>query len=70
MTSRPSPKAIYVITCGRCGQTWHRTGATHGDTLNCIFCGRLGQLALGLFQAEPRAGDQLRIEAWLVPPSP
>jgi hypothetical protein len=67
MMSRPHPNPIYVVTCGLCGQTWQRTGLTNGDALDCIFCGRRGRLALGLFPSEPRAGERVRIEAWLLP---
>jgi cytosine deaminase len=63
---RPPPNAIYNITCGLCGQTWQRTALDRRDTLDCIFCGSRGELALGILPPEQRVGEPVRIEAWLI----
>jgi len=55
---------VYVITCGHCGQTWQRMSLVEGQTMECIFCGRRGHLALGAIP-NGAAGGAPRIEAWL-----
>jgi len=57
---------IYIVTCGRCGQTWQRTSARMGDASECVFCGAHGWIRLGSPGAEEQ--DQQRIQAWLEPP--
>jgi hypothetical protein len=46
MTTQSTP--IFTVTCGRCGQTWQRTDASHDQPLECIFCSGQGRLRLGL----------------------
>ena len=63
MTTRSTP--IFIVTCGRCGQTWHRTDASHKQPLEYIFCGSQGRLRLGAPPSEPRNSENARVEAWL-----
>lgn len=56
--------AVYVITCGHCGQTWRRTSLGEGQTMECIFCGRRGRLSLGAIPNGAASGAP-QVEAWL-----
>lgn len=58
-------KAVYVITCGMCGQIWQRATAQDGQVVGCIFCGCQGHLRLGVVSLESSACGHCRIEAWL-----
>jgi hypothetical protein len=55
---------VFIVTCGRCGQTWQRTDVSHDQPLECIFCGGQGRLRLGPPPSDPR-GESARAEAWL-----
>ena len=56
---------VYVVTCGRCGQTWQRTSVIEGHAIECIFCGRLGRLCIGAMPC-PTGTIIERVEAWLL----
>jgi len=59
------PTAVFVVTCGRCGQTWQRTNGSNNQPLECVFCGGLGRLRLGALPCGPPSGSIARVEAWL-----
>ncbi len=59
------PTAVFVVTCGRCGQTWQRTNGSNNQPLECVFCGGLGRLRLGALPYGPPSGSIARVEAWL-----
>lgn len=54
---------VYVVTCGRCGQTWQRSRIV-GNQTECIFCGHRGPVSLGAAPS-PASGATRRIEARL-----
>lgn len=55
---------VYVVTCGQCGQTWQRTSANEGQTMECIFCGQRGRFSIGA-RPEVAPPSAPRVEAWL-----
>lgn len=55
---------VFVVTCGRCGQTWQGVRLLEGQTMECIFCGHRGRLCTGPMLG-PAAGEPRRVEAWL-----
>jgi hypothetical protein len=63
MTTRLTP--VFIVTCGRCGQTWDRTGARPDQPIECIFCGGQGRLRLGAPPPDPPGREPVRVEAWL-----
>jgi hypothetical protein len=63
MTTQSTP--IFTVTCGRCGQTWQRTDASHDQPLECIFCSGQGRLRLRPPPSDPHGGESVRVEAWL-----
>ena len=60
----PSPVIVFVVTCGRCGQTWQRSALVDGQIVECIFCGHHSRLSAGPMPG-PTVGDVRRVEAWL-----
>jgi hypothetical protein len=56
---------LYVVTCGQCGQTWHRASAVDGQAMECIFCGRTGRVSMGPGPGAASSGAP-RVEAWLM----
>jgi hypothetical protein len=58
-------RILYVVTCGQCGQTWHRASVVDGQPMECIFCGRTGRLSVGPSLGAASSGAP-RIEAWLM----
>ncbi len=59
------PTAVFVVTCGRCGQTWQRISASNNQPLECVFCGGLGRLRLLALPSGPLGSRTARVEAWL-----
>ena len=57
---------VYVVNCGRCGQTWERTHASDAQALECVFCGGQGRLRLMDLPSESsHQSSSARIEARL-----
>lgn len=56
---------VYVVTCGRCGQTWQRSRIVEDQTTECIFCAHRGRLSVGAAPG-PASGETKRVEAWLM----
>jgi hypothetical protein len=58
-------RVVYVVTCGQCGQTWHRSSVIEGQPMECIFCGRHGRLSIGSIPDAAVTGA-LWVETWLM----
>jgi hypothetical protein len=56
---------VYVVTCGQCGQMWHRASVIEGQPMECIFCGRTGRLSIGASPGAASSGAP-RVEVWLI----
>ncbi|MBI3454282.1 MAG: hypothetical protein HY002_00650 [Candidatus Rokubacteria bacterium] len=54
---------VFVVTCEFCGQSWHRKVATSEQVIECVFCGSLGRLRLGLTLSDGHGVQH--VEAWL-----